>query len=187
MTTARLQRLLEDTKVPKDGFPSSHQLQECWRESLSTSGNTLVVSLLGCEVAGSPMLSYSNSQCLSPCPSNASLQIVSWYWLISFSSFVKSLCACLYKFVYKIKIVMVLPWERFQVLIVCVVVACSFPFLPLLCHYVLLLQIHDNQTNVETGSNLKIHLEPKPKWHILLSVCRFSPAFYTQKRELWME
>ena len=81
------------------------------------------------------------------------------------------------------KIVMVLPWERFQILIVCVVVACSFHFLPLLCHYVLLLQIHDNQTNVETGSNLSIHLEPNPKWHVF-AICLqvFSGFLRPEKR-----
>ena len=78
---------------------------------------------------------------------------------------------------------MVLPWERFQILIVCVVVACSFHFLPLLCHYVLLLQIHDNQTNVETGSNLSIHLEPNPKWHVF-AICLqvFSGFLRPEKR-----
>ena len=109
-------------------YPSSHQL----------SGNTLEVSSLGCEVAGSTMLSYSTSQGLSPWPFSASLQMVARYWLFSFSSFVESLFTCLYTFTYKLKIVAGLPWEHFQILIFCVVVARSFPFLLLLHHFALL-------------------------------------------------
>ena len=115
-----------------------HQLHKCRRESFSVSGNAPKVSSLGSEAAGSTTLSYSTSQGLSPWPSSASLQIVTWYWLFSFSSFVESLFMCLYTFAYKLKIVTRLPWEHYQILIFCVVVACSFPFLPLLRHYALL-------------------------------------------------
>ena len=45
---------------------------------------------------------------------------------------------CLYMYACQLKIVTVLSWEHFQVLIFCMVIACSFPFLPLLRHYVLL-------------------------------------------------
>ena len=44
-------------------------------------------------------------------------------------------------FAYKLKVVMGLPWEHFQILIFCVVVARSFPFLPLLRQYALLLYV----------------------------------------------
>ena len=47
----------------------------------------------------------------------------------SFSSFVESPFTCLYSFVYKLKIVTGPLWECFQILIFCVVVAHSFPFL----------------------------------------------------------
>jgi len=81
------------------------------------SGNSPEVSLLGCEVAESTTLSYSTSQGLSLCPSPASLQMVSWYWLFSSSFSVKSLYTCLYMFAYKLKIKIVtgLPWAHFQI------------------------------------------------------------------------
>ena len=44
------------------------------------------------------------------------------------------------QYLWELKIVMGLPWERFQILNFCVVITHSFPFLPLLRHYVLLLQ-----------------------------------------------
>jgi len=60
-------------------YTSTHQLQ---RESSFLEWKLLRrVSLLGCEVAGSTTQSYSTSQGLSPFPSSASLQMVSWYWL----------------------------------------------------------------------------------------------------------
>ena len=54
------------------------------------------------------------------------------------SFFVKSPYTCFYKFAYKLKIVTGLPWERFQILIFCMVITCYFPFLLLLRHYALL-------------------------------------------------
>ena len=37
-----------------------------------------------------------------------------------------------------LKVVMGLPWESFQILIICMVIACFFPFL---CHYTLLMEL----------------------------------------------
>ena len=49
----------------------------------------------------------------------------------------EAICACEWK------IVTGLPWKRFQILIFCVVIAHSFPFLPLLHHYALLVMCHN--------------------------------------------
>ena len=66
--------------VRAEGYvPSSHQLQK--------SGNAQEVSSLWCEAAGQLC---SRTALLKICPSSASLQMVSWYWLFSFSSFVQS-------------------------------------------------------------------------------------------------
>jgi len=87
------------------------------------SGNTVVVSLLGYEVAGSTILYVQFLYFTTN---------FSWYWHFSLSAFVKALYTC------ELNIVMGLPWERFQILIFCLVVVRSFTFLPLLHHYALL-------------------------------------------------
>ena len=121
--------------MPKDTFPSSHQLQKSWRESFSQEwkrpGGCLAWLWSG-------WINYIIIQHFSRCPSSAPLQTVSWYWLFSISSFVKSLYTFLYTFVYKLKIVTGLPWECFQISILYVVVASSLPFLLFLYHYELL-------------------------------------------------
>jgi len=40
-----------------------------------------------------------------------------------------------------LKVVMGLPWERFPILIICMVILRSFPFFLLLCHYTLLMSL----------------------------------------------
>ena len=57
-------------------------------------------------------------------------QMESWYWLSSFLWSLHPLFLFTYKTLCKLKkVVMGLPWKS---LIFCVIVACSFPFLPLL-------------------------------------------------------
>jgi len=53
---------------------------------LSVNGNALEVFSLDCEAAGLTTSTYSTFQGLSPCLSSASLQMVSWCLLFSFSS-----------------------------------------------------------------------------------------------------
>ena len=85
------------------------------------------------------------------------------------SFFVKSPYTCLYKFAYKLKIVTGLQWECFQILIFCMVVACSFPFLPLLRHYALLVLVKSASKKISPGPAWKPPLhcgtfEPPTQW-----------------------
>ena len=119
---------------------SSHQLQKSGRESFSVSGNAREDSLLGYE--GLISFIVSRTALLKVC--HDFLPLLHYKWCpgtgFSFSSFAKSPYMCLYMFTYQLKIVTGLLWERFQILIFCMVVTCSFPFLPLLHHYALLIQ-----------------------------------------------
>jgi len=51
------------------------------------------------------------------------------------------------QYVCTLKIVTGLPWEHFQILIFCVVISRSFPFLPLLHHNALLFELTDDARN----------------------------------------
>ena len=101
----------------KHMFPSSHQLQSGkffpWMET------TKRFSCLAVKRLDRLHSHTALTQGLSPFPSSASLQMVSWYWVFSFSSFVRSPYTCLYTFAHKLKLVMELPWSNFNLLCGC--------------------------------------------------------------------
>ena len=123
-------------------FLSSHQLQKSWRECFFHEWKCLGGLLAWLQ---SSWIDYVVVQHFSRSvtmfflcfTTNGVLQVLAFLFLILCGVSVHNF-DCLYMYACQLKIVTVLSWEHFQVLIFCMVIACSFPFLPLLRHYVLL-------------------------------------------------